>query len=53
MLKLAADHMHLLLVLGQSRQVLEHIVAVLQVALHIMGQPVEDEKVNFFAEKYT
>ena len=38
-LKLAADHVHLLLVLGKSRQVLEHIVAVLQVALHIMGQP--------------
>ena len=40
MLKLAADHVHLLLVLGQSRQVLEHIVAILQVALHIMGQPI-------------
>ena len=39
MLKLAADHVHLLLVLGKSRQVLEHIVAVLQVALHIVGQP--------------
>ena len=40
MLKLAADHVHLLLVLGQSRQVLEHIVAILQVAPHIMGQPI-------------
>ena len=39
MLKLAADHVHLLLVLGKSRQVLEHVVAVLQVALHIVGQP--------------
>ena len=39
MLKLAADHVHLLLVLGQSRQVLEHVVAVLQVAFHVMGQP--------------